>query len=163
MRLFLAQSAVIDAYASLRHTLDTCVKGRWRSAASLHATVLFTGERFPAEEIIERVRTLDIALGSAAIEGIGRFVRNRILYASARHPALIEAHSKIAEALGMPVQSPYTVHVTLMRYKTMDTECFDAQSASLRGKRLGSIGGPLKLMKSVLTPDGARYETLYRF
>ena len=124
---------------------------------------MFIGERLAAEEVIERVRALEPHLGSAEMEGVGRFARNRILYASARHPALIEAHAAIADALGMPAQPHYTVHVTLMRYKTMDKACFDRQSETLREKHLGTIGGPLKLMKSVLTPAGARYETLYRF
>ncbi len=163
MRLFLAQSAVLDDYPRLRHQMDHCLSGRWRTSGSLHATVLFTGEKFSAARIIDSVAPLRITLENAPIKGIGRFARNHILYAAADHPGLLHAHTEIAEALGMTAARDYTVHVTMMRYKKIDIECFEKEEKYLQGKKLGTIGGPLKLMESVLTSEGARYETLYEF
>ena len=54
-------------------------------------------------------------------------------------------------------------HVTLMRYKSIDVACFEAECIHNEGMVLGKLGGPLKLMKSTLTPEGAVYETVHTF
>ena len=60
-------------------------------------------------------------------------------------------------------QHLYVPHVTLMRYKRLDTACFETEAGLLAQRTLGRIGGPLKLMKSTLTPGGAVYEPVYQF
>jgi len=163
MRLFLAQSASLDDYRALQERFDPCIKGRWRTEDSLHATVLFLGKRFTKEEIIATVSQCDFALEDAVLGGVGRFAHNRIFYAAAVHPTLVETYHVLAEAFAMEHGRPYVPHITLMRYKAIDTVCFENECEKPGDRRLGTIGGALKLMKSTLTPEGAIYETVYKF
>jgi 2'-5' RNA ligase len=163
MRLFLAQSAALDDYSALQARFDPCIKGRWRTETSLHATVLFLGKRFEAEEIITTVSKCSYALKDAPLAGVGRFAHNRIFYAAAVHPTLVETYHTLSEAFSMAHSRPYLPHITLMRYKAIDTVCFENKCEKLGERRLGTVGGPLKLIKSTLTPEGAVYKTIYEF
>jgi 2'-5' RNA ligase len=163
MRLFLAQSAAPDDYSALQARFDPCIKGRWRTESSLHATVLFLGKRFTQEEIITTVSQCDYTLEDAVLNGVGRFAHNRIFYAAAVHPTLVETYHTLSEAFAMAHSRPYLPHITLMRYKAIDTVCFEHACDALGGLRLGTVGGPLKLMKSTLTPEGAVYELVHQF
>jgi 2'-5' RNA ligase len=163
MRLFLAQRAFIKDLDGLQRQLSPCLKGRWRTTESLHATVLFLGERYTPDSVIETVSQCSFTLEDALIKGIGRFAHNRILYAAALHPTLLQTYHRLSHAFGITHQHNFTPHITLMRYKEIDEHCFDVETAALEGKRLGELAGPLQLMQSTLTPQGAVYETLYRF
>lgn len=125
--------------------------------------MLFTGERFDADAIISTVSALHLHPTDAAITGIDRFARNRILFAGASAPGLARDHQRVAEALGTLPDTPYVPHVTLMRYKHIDLPCFEARQALFEGENIGTIDGPLRLMNSVPGPRGAVYETLYVF
>jgi 2'-5' RNA ligase len=163
MRLFLAQSAVLNDYTALQTRFSPCVQGRWRMETSLHATVLFLGERYDVSQAVETVSSLAYSLQNAPIIGVGLFEHNRIFYAAAEHPTLIETHAKLSGAFGMAPHRSYIPHVTLMRCKTIDTGCFESAQTAFAKIKIGSISGPLTLMKSTLTPLGAVYEPLYQF
>lgn len=163
MRLFLAQRAFMTDLDGLQRQLSPCVKGRWRSAESLHATVLFLGERYTPDSVIETVLQCSFTLEDTPIEGIGRFAHNRILYAAALHPTLLQTYHRLSHAFGITHQRDFIPHVTLMRYKEIDERCFDRERETLDSYRLGELSGPLLLMQSTLTPQGAVYETLYSF
>jgi len=163
MRYFLAQKAHIYDYRGLVESASPCLKGHWRTEHSLHATVLFLGEDFTEEEILQRVAACDYELKHGTVTGLGRFQHNRIFYAGADHPGLIEAHRRLSGAFDMRPSRHYVGHVTLMRYKNIDTACFDAAHAQFDGALLGKISGPLILMKSITTPDGAVYEEIHHF
>ncbi len=164
MRLFLAQRARLYDYPALQKRLDPWVRGRWRTPDSLHATALFLGEGYDVADVIETVASLGpLSPGTAALRGIGRFPRNRILYAAAEHPQLTQIHAVLARAFGKTVQHPFVTHVTLMRYKQLDAAAFETLRNALDDDVLGTLEGPLTLFRSVLTPQGARYEALHVF
>lgn len=163
MRFFLAQSAALDDYDGLKARFSPCLQGRWRREASLHATVLFLGERFTAAEIVAAVAATPYRLEAAPIEGVAFFERNRIFYAACEYPSLSETYRRLSRAFGLQASDAYTPHVTLMRYKRMDTDCLRDAADGLKGAPLGRVGGGLKLMQSTLTAEGTVYETVHRF
>ncbi|MHC3995298.1 2'-5' RNA ligase family protein [Thiomicrolovo sp. ZZH C-3] len=163
MRLFLAQTAALYDYPGLQAALAPCIQGRWRPESSLHATLLFLGDRYTPDTVIETVRRCNPPMADAYIKGIGRFSHNRILYAASEHPTLVEGHRLLSSAFAMPPHRHYAPHVTLMRYKKIDTDCFEKEKTTVQTVIAGKIAGGLKLMRSTLTPAGAVYDTLYTF
>lgn len=163
MRLFLAQSATLYEYEDLQASLSHCFVGRWRTPASLHATVLFLGGRLAADEIITAVKATRYTLDDAPLDYLGLFQRNRILYAGSEHPSLTDTHQKLSKMLEVAPQHHFVPHVTLMRYKETDLACFTTQQNRYADTTIGRLEGPLRLLKSTLTPEGAVYETLYSF
>ena len=163
MRLFLAQSATLYDYAGLQADFSPCLRGHWRPASSLHATVLYLGDRFAPEQIIETVSDCDYVLGDAFLKGVGRFARNRIFYAASDHPTLRKSHRVLSAAFALEYQRHYRAHVTLMRYKRIDVDCFEKEKTEIEAIVAGKLQGGLKLMRSTLTPAGAVYDVLYRF
>jgi len=163
MRLFLAQPATLYDYAGLQEDFSPCISGHWRTAPFLHATVLFLGDRFVPERIIDTVSAGDYRLEDAFIRGVDRFAHNRIFYAASEHPAMVETYHRLSEMFSLRHGRPFIPHVTLMRYKRIDVGCFEKEKTELEGIVAGKLEGGLKLMKSTLTPAGAVYETLYRF
>lgn len=163
MRLFLAQAATLFDYPGVQEQFSPCLRGHWRLASSLHATVLFFGERFSTEEIIEKVAACGIVPGSAFIKGLGRFDHNRIFYAAAEHPVLAEGYRQLSAVFDMPPQRPYIPHVTLMRYRRIDIGCYEKARMAAEEIIAGKLEGPLRLMGSQLTPAGAVYRTLHQF
>ncbi len=164
MRLFLAQRARLHDYPALQKRIDPWVRGRWRTPDSLHATALFLGNGYDVADVIETVASLGpLPLSGADLRGIGRFPRNRILYAAAEHPSLAQIHAALARVFGRTVQHPFVTHVTLMRYKQIDAAAFETLRNTLDNDVLGTLEGPLTLFRSVLGPQGARYEALHVF
>ena len=163
MRYFLAQSALFYDYRGLKESFSPCVRGHWRTEHFLHATVLFLGDQFTEAAIIEAVNACEFTLKDAVLQGLGRFQQNRILYVESDHPTLIETHRALSKAFRVYPGRHFVPHVTLMRYKSIDVACFEAECIHNEGMVLGKLGGPLKLMKSTLTPEGAVYETVHTF
>jgi len=163
MRLFLAQSAEIFDYGFLQESLSKCFFGHWRTQDSLHATVLFLGNRFPEATVIDTVTSVPYVLESAPIRNLDVFEHNRILYAASEHPTLVQTYNTLGKALGMEEKRAYIPHVTLMRYKYFDRPCFEKNGTDLEGRVIGRLSGPLQLMKSTLTPEGAVYELVHQF
>jgi len=163
MRLFLAQSATLDDYPALQQRFAAAFTGRWRTWGSLHATVLFLGDRFTPETAVSTVSAAVPVLEEAVIRGVALFPHNRIFYAAAEHPSLCRAHAELSRAFGMAPRAAYTPHITLMRYKTLDTAAFETAREPLQGLPLGRVEGPLLLMRSTLTPGGAVYDVVHQF
>ena len=163
MRLFLAQAATLYDYPGIKDRFSPCLQGHWRPASSLHATVLFFGERFSSEAIIEKIAASKIEVGTAFIKGVGRFERNRIFYAAANHPALAEGYRQLSALFAMPSQHPYIPHVTLMRYRHIDIGCYEKAQTASEAIIAGKLEGALRLMTSQPTPAGAVYKTLHQF
>jgi len=163
LRLFLAQRAFIDDYETLRADFAPCLEGRWRTPESLHATALFLGDRFEPERIVRTVASLALDLDDAPIEGTDRFTHNRIFYAGADHPSLASTSRRLAEAFGLTPRRRFVTHVTLMRYKQIDPDCFERKKTAWEHRKIGTVSGPLILMKSTLLPTGAVYEPLHIF
>jgi 2'-5' RNA ligase len=163
MRLFLAQSATLYDYTGLQADFSPCMRGHWRTASSLHATVLYLGYRFRPREIVATVSECDYHLEEAFIKGVDRFAHNRIFYAAADHPTLIQTHRRLSAAFALKHERNYKPHVTLMRYRRIDIGCFEKEKTELEAIVSGKFEGGLKLMRSTLTPSGAVYETLYQF
>jgi len=163
MRLFLAQSASLADEEGMQTAFSTCLKGRWRTAPSLHATLLFLGETFAPERIVDLLSSHSWILEDAPLAGVGLFERNRIFYAAGTHPSLLLARRQVMRKLEMPPETDPVVHVTLMRYKQIDFPCFSAQAQRLQGSRIGMMHGPMRLFRSRLSPGGAAYEVLHTF
>ena len=163
MRLFLAQSATLYDYGTLQARFSAALTGRWRPESSLHATVLFLGQRFAQEEVIAAVSAAVPPLEGADVIGVERFGHNRIFYGAAAHPSLCRAHADLSRRFGMTPHPVYTPHVTLMRYKRLDETAYETARQQIEGVILGRIEGPLLLMRSTLTPQGAVYDVLHQF
>lgn len=165
MRLFLAQQASLYDYEGIKNGFAPCLEGRWRISESLHATLLFLGERPDPKPIITQLSDTVFELDSRELTSFGLFERRRIFYAAGEHPMLLHCRKQAAAALGIKPDDDPVVHVTLMRYKVIDRECcaHARETFPVESLPVGKMHGPVTLYRSILTPKGAVYEPIHTF
>jgi 2'-5' RNA ligase len=159
-RLFLAIPALMDAYETLQEDLDPLLRGRWVPPDRLHLTLLFLGERFDAEWIIERLDRETLSLTPPQLRGLGCFKRNKILFARTGNASLQRLYDTLCRVIEQPSR-PLEPHVTLMRMKRiMEWQTFRTRLQEYETQPLGHLEPKLILYQSRLLPEGAHYTVL---
>jgi len=159
-RLFLAVPAVLDAYGVLQERFAPLTEGRWLPVGQLHLTLLFLGDRFAAEEVIARVDGVAPSFTPSALQGLGYFKRNGILFARSVNPSLADLHRRLSAAFEFPWR-PLEPHVTLQRVKRLQrSREFYAALREFDETPLGVLEPTVRLYDSALHPEGARYRVL---
>jgi 2'-5' RNA ligase len=159
-RLFLAIPAVMESYAALQKDFDPLVRGRWIPPERLHLTLLFLGERFDADWIIERLEREPLSLTPPRLRGMGYFKRNKILFVRTGNPSLQRLYETLCRLIEEPSR-PLEPHVTLMRMKrVVEWEAFKTLVEEYGSQTLGHLEPRLILYQSELRPEGARYTVL---
>ncbi len=181
MRLFLAinlepavREAVHAAAAPLRAAAPDLA---WVDASRLHLTLKFLGER--PDEVADAVGTAmdGVAGRHAAIRSsVGEFGafpnfrRPRVVWIGMDDdPRLEMLHHDVetaADRLGLPVEGrPFRPHVTLARVpRRPATDTLRALAGAARraaDARFDTTVRSIDLMRSVLRPEGPRYERLH--
>jgi 2'-5' RNA ligase len=182
MRTFVAID-IADAVRARIEEVTRSLRGRlagarWVPAGNLHLTLRFLGET--SEPALAELRAgLAAAAGrSPAFEllycGLGFFPsarRPRVFWVGVEDtpPALVavqEEVEKLARGLGFePETRSFSPHVTLARFK-LPKPCPECER--LANEFQDQVFGPsrsefLTLYQSILSPAGARYQTLDRF
>ena len=159
-RLFLAVPAVLDAYGAVRERFTPLAEGRWIPSGQLHLTLLFLGDRFEADDVIARVDAVTPSFTPSALQGLGYFKRNGILFARSVNPSLAELHRRLSAAFELPWR-PLEPHVTLQRVKRLQrSREFAAALHEFDETPLGVLEPVLRLYDSTLHPEGARYRVV---
>lgn len=159
-RLFLAVPAVMEGYEKLQEQFAPLVRGRWTPPERLHLTLLFLGERFDAEWLIERIGRESIGLAPPPLRGLGYFRRNRILFARTGNASLQRLYDTLCRAIGQPTET-LEPHVTLMRFKGVrEWGAFKATLREYETQSLGRLEPKLILYRSQLRPEGPLYTVL---
>lgn len=160
-RLFLAAAARLDDYAGIQHDFETLVRGRWTPQRQLHATVLFFGQDYAEDELLQRLESVDISAETSQIGGLGFFKHNRILYARTANASLQRLCQNVSTALQRH-PTHFSPHVTLMRVKALlDERGFYKRLETYRKRPIGELSSRIGLFSSRLSSDGAEY-TLVR-
>jgi 2'-5' RNA ligase len=175
----LLSDEIREAIASLIDSL--CPSGRsvaWVKPENLHLTLTFLGNH--SEERLSRVKEglVEAAAGVAAFElslvGLGGFPdlrRPRVLWVGASDgaDASIALAKKVEESLhrqGFPGEErPFSPHLTIGRLK--DPRGFEPLRSAFTDGRARALGrlavSAIHLMRSDLSPKGARYSVLETF
>lgn len=179
MRLFFALSLEDAERARLERALAplraSALPIRWTAADALHLTIAFLGE-VPEDRLPELEQAGDDVASQAEpftlrLRGLGAFPnlgRPRVVWVGiGAQPALDALHARLTARLAPlgfpPEQRPFSAHLTVGRVRA------DAAPARLRGLEALAEGfhyegileaRTLDLMRSHLSPKGARYERL---
>lgn len=186
MRLFVA----LDIDDSIQQRLEQYVRAlaprvpgmRFVRTANFHVTLQFLGEVKSAQEIAERLRTVQHQAVAIHVRGVGFFPNARaprVFWAGIEAPALAALAAKVNHALsglGFAAEKEFHPHLTLARNGS-------GRPQPLRGERapaafaqlpplLASMATPefgtmtarqFYLYESRLDPGGARYSKLAGF
>jgi len=179
VRLFAAVNLPDRDKAQLAQILDELrnesADVRWVSADSLHLTLKFLGE--VADGDVDSVRT---ALARAAgtipvfqmtVRGFGTFpakTRARVFWIGVEGPAelyqLRESVEREIAPLGFPTEKrSFQAHITLGRVRAngrVDSTTVDRMARHVGYNAVTTVRSA-DLMRSYLSPHGARYELLY--
>lgn len=180
MRLFVAVNLPESEKARLAETLDglrtSPLPVRWVQPDSLHITLKFLGEvpetlapeiMHADERVADRCAPFDVAIG-----GFGMFptrTRPRVFWIGvAAPPELLAAQEMVErniEPLGYPREKrAFNPHLTLGRVKShagrLDQAEVDRIAATVVYKAVIQVES-IDLMRSFLSPRGARYERIH--
>lgn len=181
MRLFVAVNVPDDEKSRLGAVLDTLrasdLPFRWVNAESLHITLKFLGQTAGDQVDVVTAALRRAARGVASFDirlgGFGAFpsvARARVLWLGVdAPPALAELQDRVEneiEPLGFPREKrSFSPHLTLGRLKPQ-AEHVDAAGMDRMTGRIGYkaqfTAVSVDLMRSHLSPRGARYETVER-
>lgn len=172
-RLFVAMDPPDDVRAELAGIRFDLRGVRWLPPEQYHLTLRFLGDA-PHEQVVavsERLRGISGPEVELDVEGIDVFPSRRrprvLVVRLSEVPALRALQSNIEEAmedLGFrPEDRPFTSHITLARFREVDTRRLEylIESASVPPLRFGVDA--FYLYESVLLPEGARYTRLSRY
>ncbi len=176
MRLFFA----IALSEEIRYRLRDVLKDLKKSGVSasivkyeqLHITLLFLGERTEPElkGIVESAKDLKMGGFPIKVENAGVFPNEeyiRVFWVGAHdgNGEIKMLHSKLSNALGIEPDEKFTGHVTLARIKSRrNINKLKEIKNALAGKLFGEfLVTEFLLMKSELTPQGAKYSAVERF
>lgn len=176
-RLFAAirpPAPVIDALLALEAGPEADIAGaRWQDEAQLHLTLRFFGEveAREAEDIVEALERVQAPPFALALRGVGHFEkkgRTHTLWAgvapSQPLAALQRRIESAARQAGLPPETRrFTPHITLARLSAGSAPVlpFLAAHGALTGEPWSVEA--FDLIESMLTPGGARYETIRRY
>lgn len=179
IRAFIALEISPEIIARLiavqRHLRDAAAQVTWVRPEGIHLTLKFLGN-MPEERVPEIIRVLEIAATAqgpfrAGVAGMGAFPnlrRPRVIWAGIAQGAeaccvLAQAVEQQCAALGFPPEErPFSPHLTLGRVKSpVGVERLIALLREHDSEQFGEMPvTELRLIRSELFPDGARYTTL---
>ena len=164
MRLFLGSFATINDLETIKEHFPM-LTARWTPKANIHLTYLFLGESYDPATVIQKLQGIHYLEKSIQLSGLGTFGKPpRILYAKAEDKALLDLHNEIVTRLDLKPDKPFIPHITLARLKKVESMArFKNALKEYEAKVLGELQVELQLIQSELTPQGARYKTLFRF
>ena len=162
--LFLAMKAELYDYDRVQEDSSGFINGRWIPSENLHVTVAFFGDKFTAEELIERLSSILVPIKAFKLSGLDYFGSNKILYAKGESPELASLVSSLNDAFSLGETKQFIPHVTLMRGKSLiDATAFEKMLQSYQKKEVGTVGAVFELMQSTRRHDGASYECIKSF
>jgi len=162
MRLFIASPATIHDIDAIRSDIAPTVRGRWTASDLWHLTWYFIGESDDAQPYIRRLRGIPLRFERPIpLNRLATFGKPpHILYATGRFEQF-EAQAEALAQAGL-LTDRFTPHVTLCRIKAIeDAQALQRELRRPRAAPLGYVLPQLVLYRSVLTPQGARYQALF--
>ena len=163
-RLFLALKAKLNDYNSLQSDFRGAIKGRWIADENLHMTICYFGDTYSVDELLNKLSALVEEIEPLALESLGYFEHNNILYAKVRSKKLEILQASINNSLSLPNSKLFIPHVTLIRIKEINNKkAFKQMLKNYKNKTIGNLNTTLELINSHLYSDGAKYELLKRF
>ena len=163
MRLFLALlpgPAALEHLTALQKALSARgVSGRAVRPENLHMTLAFLGEQDDPERVVRALGTLRFAPVCPELRRLGVF--GKTLWVGGDVPPALQALSDAVrdrlERGGVSFErTPFVPHVTLLRGASAVPEGVSVPPFRMRAARV-------RLMRSELTPGGARYTPLVSF
>lgn len=168
-RLFVAVKIPQPIQDQLRKLYTPIPTARWVDFGSIHITLKFIGEVSDPQVagIKTALHTFNTQAFDLFIEGVGTFPKRkppRVLWVGLHHqPKLLTLQAKVESALGAlgfpPEDRPFSPHLTLARLKTekplQQVTQFLQDHATLKLSPFHVT--EFALIKSVLSPQGARY------
>ncbi|ADR33740.1 Phosphoesterase HXTX [Sulfuricurvum kujiense DSM 16994] len=162
-RLFLAVPVRLYDYEKIRSDFSPLLEGRWRDEKHLHITIAFLGERFNADELIEKLSHFQFTFTVSELTRFDYFANSRVFVTTTYNPTLQHLYDQLASLLGLEhvVLNP---HVTLMRVKNIVEpsaffNCLEGSSQT----PIGILEPKIALYQSHLYPTGAQYEILKKW
>lgn len=162
-RLFLAVPVRLYDYEKIRSYFSPLLEGRWRDEKHLHITIAFLGERFNADELIEKLSHFQFTFAVSELTRFDYFANSRVFVTTTYNPTLQHLYDQLASLLGLEhvVLNP---HVTLMRVKNIVEpsaffNCLEGSSQT----PIGILEPKIALYQSHLYPTGAQYEILKKW
>lgn len=176
-RLFVALRPPPTVRAALLDVAHGVAGVRWQDDAQLHLTLRFLGEvdRRTAEDVALALSRVAASRPTVALDGVGRFAKRGgdILFARVAPAAPLTAlHHKVDQALARAGVArdtrAYLPHITLARVPRAaaigEGAAIDRWIARHAGLTSAAFTfDHLTLFESLLTPDGAQYETIARW
>jgi len=162
-RLFIAIPAKIDNFQLLQQEFNTIIEGKFSLEEQLHLTVVFLGDLFREDEVVEKLQSVDLSFTVSRLKGIGYFDESKVLVGLCQNDSIESLRMRLCRALNVECRSNYRLHVTVMRVKKfLDSVGFQHAIEKFE-KEIGSLEPRLILYRSRLSPDGAHYTPLKEF
>ena len=172
-RLFVALPLPVAARRHLLGLMGGVAGARWQDDAQLHCTVRFLGEleRHVAEDVGQALAGLSSRPIDAELDGLGTFdTHGRIdtlWVGMAPATALRTLHDRVDRRLAAAGIAPdtraYRPHVTIARFARTVAPPPDLATRLPAPARLALRLEEVRLYESLLTRDGAHYETIARY
>lgn len=162
-RLFLAVPVRLYDYEKIRSYFSPLLEGRWRDEKHLHITIAFLGERFNADELIEKLSHFQFTFTVSELTRFDYFANSRVFVTTTYNPTLQHLYDQLASLLGLEhvVLNP---HVTLMRVKNIvEPSAFFNRLEGSSQTPIGILEPKIALYQSHLYPTGAQYEILKKW
>jgi len=159
-RLFLAVPVRLYDYVKIRSDFSPLLEGRWRDEEHLHVTIAFLGERFNADELIEKLSHFQFTFTVSELTRFDYFANSRVFVATTHNPALQHLYNQLVPLLGL---EPIVLHphVTLIRVKNIvEPSAFFSRLEKSPAKAMGILEPKIALYQSHLYPTGSQYEIL---
>lgn len=165
LRLFIGAFARVPALEKLKEETAGFLGGNWTAPENMHLTLRFLGEVEDPAPVIRALEGVAFAPRTLSLRGIGLLGRPAHSLVTKPHGHFLDTlHNKVESALKplKPGETPrFVPHVTLLRIKERDPSLLRDWINRNLHRETGSLELKLNLVKSVLTPEGPIYETLW--
>lgn len=162
-RLFIAIPAQIDDFKALQKDFETVLEGRFLKEEYLHLTVVFLGDVLSAENIIEKMESVNVTFDLSPIRNLGYFDRSKVLVGLCENDSIKALRKRICDAFNIQCNGEYRLHVTLMRVKKIiDSENFE-NILNHNVQVIGTLQPRLILYRSHLSSEGTHYTIVKEF
>jgi 2'-5' RNA ligase len=172
-RLFVALPLPSATRRHLLGLMGGVAGARWQGDAQLHCTIRFLGELdgHAAEDVGQALSGLRSPAIDAALEGLGTFDRqdriDTLWIGITPFSELRTLHGRVDRRLALAGVAPdpraYRPHVTIARFARTAPPPPDLAARLPTPPRVALRFAEVRLYESVLTRDGARYETIARY
>ncbi len=172
-RLFVALPVPVAARRHLVAAMGGVGGARWQDDAQLHCTIRFLGELdgHAAEDVGQALGSLRSPAIDAALDGLGTFDRqgriDTLWIGLTPVSALRTLHDRVDRRLATvgiaPDPRAYRPHVTIARFARTAMPPLDLAHRLPAPARWPLRFEEVRLYESLLTRDGARYETIARY